>query len=310
MKTPEISVVMSVHNGAVHLRESIESILSQEGVEFEFIIVNDGSTDESRDILSEYARRDSRIRIIDQENAGLTKALIRGCAETRGEFIARQDNGDSSLPGRLKKQLLYAKTRNTAALVSCGCRYYGPGMEHLYDVVPDEAEATECLLTLDLAQIKGPSHHGSTMFSRDLYLKVGGYRANFYFAQDLDLWTRLVEYGSHCIVPEVLYETALEVDSLSGVYRKEQMETAKLILECGRLRRNGLNEAPALRRANLIIPSRIRKGGSRIRRAQTYYFIGTCLTQRKNPIAKKYFASALREFPLHLRAAARLLFIL
>lgn len=301
---------MSVYNGAARLRRSLDSIVLQEGVDFEFIIVDDGSTDESPKILAEYATSDPRIRLIHQENTGLTKALIRGCAAARGRYIARHDAGDISLPGRLKKQLFYVKARNAAALVSCGCRYYGPGMEHLYDVVPDEAEATKRLLTLDLGQIQGPSHHGTTMFSRDLYSKVGEYRANFYFAQDLDLWTRLVEYGTHYIVPEVLYETILDIDSLSGVYRKEQMKTAKLILECGRLRRNGLNEAPALRSANSIGPSRIRKGGSRIRRAQAFYFIGTCLTQRKNPIAKKYFVSALREFPLHFRAAARLIFIL
>ncbi|MFI5295189.1 MAG: glycosyltransferase family 2 protein [Thermodesulfovibrionales bacterium] len=301
---------MSVYNGEARLRRSLDSIVLQEGVDFDFIIVDDGSTDESPKILAEYAASDPRIRLIHQENTGLTKALIRGCAAARGRYIARHDAGDISLPGRLKKQLFYVKARNAASLVSCGCRYYGPGMEHLYDVVPDEAEATKRLLTLDLGQIQGPSHHGTTMFSRDLYSKVGGYRANFYFAQDLDLWTRLVEYGTHYIVPEVLYETILDIDSLSGVYRKEQMKTAKLILECGRLRRNGLNEAPALRSANSIGPSRIRKGGSRIRRAQAFYFIGTCLTQRKNPIAKKYFVSALREFPLHFKAAARLIFIL
>ena len=83
---PHISVVMSVYNGAKYLRESIESILSQEGVDFEFIIVNDGSTDNSKNILVEYAARDNRIRIIEQENKGLTCALIRGCKEANGKY--------------------------------------------------------------------------------------------------------------------------------------------------------------------------------------------------------------------------------
>ena len=87
---PEVSVVMSVYNGASHLRASIDSILQQDGVDFEFIIVDDGSTDESPSILDDYAARDARIRLIHQENQGLTKALIRGCAEARGKFYPIQ----------------------------------------------------------------------------------------------------------------------------------------------------------------------------------------------------------------------------
>ena len=96
-----VSVVMSVYNGAKYLRESVESVLSQEGVAFEFIIVNDGSTDDSGIILAEYAARDDRIRIIEQENTGLTRALIRGCDEAQGKYIARQDADDISMPNRL-----------------------------------------------------------------------------------------------------------------------------------------------------------------------------------------------------------------
>src|SRR5262249_54753964 len=85
MKTyPEVSVVMSVYNGASHLATTLDSILSQEGVELEFIVVNDGSSDKTGQILNDYARRDSRMHIIHQENTGLTHALIRGCNVARG----------------------------------------------------------------------------------------------------------------------------------------------------------------------------------------------------------------------------------
>ena len=98
---PKVSVVMSVYNGACYLRAAVESILSQQGVVFEFVVVNDGSTDSSGTILDEYALQDPRLRVIHQNNTGLTRALIRGCGEARGEFIARQDADDVSLPGRL-----------------------------------------------------------------------------------------------------------------------------------------------------------------------------------------------------------------
>src|SRR5450759_1549651 len=104
-RNPEVSVVMSVYNGASHLAATLDSILSQEGVKFEFIVVNDGSSDKTGQILNDYAQRDSRVRIIHQENTGLTRALIRGCDAATGEFIARQDAGDASLPGRLARQL-------------------------------------------------------------------------------------------------------------------------------------------------------------------------------------------------------------
>ena len=76
----EISVVMSVYNGASSFAVTMNSILSQEGVKFEFIVVNDGSTDNSGEILDDYARCDDRVRVIHQGNTGLTRALIRGCA--------------------------------------------------------------------------------------------------------------------------------------------------------------------------------------------------------------------------------------
>jgi glycosyltransferase involved in cell wall biosynthesis len=305
--TPNISVVMSVYNGAPHLRETIDSVLSQEGVTLEFIIVNDGSTDTSPEILENYSRRDSRVTIIHQSNQGLTKALIRGCAEASGPYIARQDAGDISLPGRFSKQLAIITEGPDCALVSCGTRFVGPECEHLYDVTPDPSDATQRLLVLDLADVRGPSIHGCTLFPKALYDQVGGYRPEIYFAQDLDLWLRLAERGNHIVLPEILYQASVRVASISGIYRKEQVETAGIVLECARRRRNALSETPALDRAQRIRPSG-RKHGNRISRARTLYFIGVCLRNRSNPQAQSYFRRALLTYPLHLKSAARLLF--
>src|SRR5262245_5437953 len=105
---PDVSVVMSAYNGGNRLHETMHSILSQEGVSLEFIIVNDGSTDGSDLILDEYAVHDARVRVLHQENQGLTRALTKGCAAAKGEYIARQDVGDIALPNRLglQKQVL------------------------------------------------------------------------------------------------------------------------------------------------------------------------------------------------------------
>lgn len=306
--TPEISVVMSVYNGAPHLHESIDSILSQEDVDFEFVIVDDGSTDESGKILDEYAARDGRVKVIHQENAGLTKALIRGCAEARGEYIARQDAGDISLPGRLQKQLLCIQSHADAALVSCGTRVIGPSGEHLYDSGQNAGDATDQLLTLDLKAIRGPSHHGGTLFPGDLYKQVGGYRPVFYFAQDLDLWLRFVEQGKHIVLGDILYEATITVNSISGLHRRDQIQLAKIMLEAARLRRKGMTDIPALEKAAAIKPS-VGHSATRLDRAKALYFIGMCLKMRNDAeAAKKYFRKAVNIFPLHFKSLIRLLF--
>jgi glycosyltransferase involved in cell wall biosynthesis len=296
---------MSVFNGAHDLRGSVESILSQEGVDLELIVVNDGSTDDSVKILQKYST-DQRVRIINQENQGLTRALIVGCASARGEYIARQDAGDISLPGRLIKQLNSISENKDLAFVSCGTRYIGPRGEHLYDVSQESAETTSNLLSLNPDNIRGPSHHGSTFFSRSLYERVGGYRPAFYFAQDLDLWIRLAEHGGHVVIPEILYEASVTVESISGLHRKEQVALTTIMLEGARLRRKGLSEQRILNQAESIRPV-VRQPASRLVRARAFYFIGSCLRQRKDPQAAHYFRQALKSYPLHLKSAVRLL---
>ena len=303
---PDISVVMSVYNGARDLSKTLDSVLSQKGVSFEFIVVNDGSTDQTPQILEQYACRDSRLRVLHEPNQGLTKALIKGCAQARGKYIARQDAGDRSLPERLVRQLDFVERQPGAAFVSCGTSFVGPKGERLYEVIRQADGATEALQTLQLDKIHGPSHHSSTIFSKHLYEHVGGYRGAFYFAQDLDLWVRFAEQGMHAVMPDVLYEASVTVGSISGLYRKEQVELAGLILESARLRRAGLGDEKVLEAARQVRPSSFRRIGRR-RRARSLYFIGMCLRKSRNPQATSYFRQSLSAYPLHVKSALRLL---
>jgi glycosyltransferase involved in cell wall biosynthesis len=305
--SPDVSVVMSVYNGAAQLRESVESILGQEGVKLELILVNDGSTDESGEISESYASRDQRVTVVHQDNQGVTRALIRGCAAARAQYIARQDVGDLSMSGKLATQLELIMNRPDASLVSCSTKFVGPKGEYLYEVKPDPANATALLLTLEQSEIRGPSSHPSAIFSRALYQSVGGYRAAFYFAQDLDLWVRLAERGKHVVMPEILYQASVSVASISGLYRREQIETIGLILESARLRRSRLSDAAVLHKAATIRP-RARRGNSRLVRARALYFVGSCLKRRNDPGATAYLKEALRVWPFHLKSAVRLLF--
>jgi len=302
---PAVSVVMSVHNGGADLHASIRSILDQTGVDLELIVVDDGSTDDTAALLDQLAAEDARLRKLHQNNQGLTVALARGCALARGRFIARQDCGDISLPGRLRAELDAFEHAPDAALVSCATRFVGPAGELLYEVSIDSATADASLLTLSPQDIRGPAHHGSTMFPRALYEQVGGYRKEFYFAQDLDLWTRMIEHGRHRVIQETFYQASFALGSISSLHRARQIATAQAILECARLRRAGEDESTALAQAALIRPEK--QGATPAERAAALYFVGVCLRKRNDARAKDYFRRALRTYPLHLKSAYRFL---
>jgi len=164
-QTPEVSVVMGVFNDERYLRASLQSVLAQEGVDFEFIIVDDGSVDGTADILAEFARCDARLRVFTRPNEGLTRALIWGCEQARGCFIARQDADDLSMPGRLVAQAELLRADKELSFVSSWAEMMGPDDEPLMlHTRPGTAiEATELLMR----RRSGPPGHGSVMMRRD-----------------------------------------------------------------------------------------------------------------------------------------------
>ena len=304
MRVPDVSVVMSVYNGDATLEATLDSVLSQEGCDFEFVVVNDGSTDKSRQILDAYASRDARLRVVDQANTGLTRALIAGCAVARGEFIARQDVGDISLPLRLHLQHKLLRERADVVLVSCGCRVLGPRDEHLFDVNRIGDELERGLSWLDVAQLQGPPHHGSTMFRRQTYLEVGGYRPTFVVAQDMDLWLRLAETGRCWGLDVVGYEATLAANSISGRRRDEQIRLGTLAVACATRRRAGGTDQSLLDAAKLPL-KQPRKPMTKREEAKFLYFIGSCLRKRDPATSKAYFRESARTYPLLVRALVR-----
>jgi len=307
---PEISVVMSVYNGAQHLRESMDSILSQEGVDLEFIVVNDGSTDNSGKILDEYAQKDNRVRVFHQKNQGLTKALITGCAQVRGKYIARQDAGDISLPRRLISQKKALDKNPEVVFVSCWTEFFGPEWEPLYVVKGTSQVSSSSYILKDEqnGMFTGPTAHPSVMFRKQGYWAVGGYRKEFYYAQDWDLWYRLAEAGKFLIVPEILYRFHLMPGSLSGRSKKGQDALMKLVIECAEKRSQGLSDEAVLKKAELIRPNKkSNRSFDELNDAKWLYFIGENLRKNEDDRAARYFKKSLEACPFHLRAWARLL---
>ncbi len=305
---PDVSVVMSVFNSAGTLATTLESILTQQGVGLEFILVDDGASDGSGAILDDYARRDSRVRIIHQANTGLTRALIRGCAEARGRYIARQDAGDQSLPGRLAQQCALLDENPDVVMTSCGTRFLGPEGEWLDNTVQGSNELALGLQQQQSNRLRGPSHHGSVMFRRSAYQAVGGYRAAFRVAQDMDLWVRLIEWGGCLATPEVLYQATWTLGSISHVQRVQQVLATRAIVACRTRRRRGEFEAPVRERLarDLARPRPAWTAPPNLVNARFYYYIASLLEQRQPVVARQYLGRAIHSWPWHLKAWVKL----
>lgn len=304
--TPEISVVISVFNGADELGASIDSLLDQQGADFEIIVVNDGSTDATPVVAESYAARDSRVRVIHLRRVGLTRALGAGCAAARGAFIARQDCGDRSLPGRLARQRAAFESCSDLVLVTSGTRFLGPARETLYEIAPDTDELRRGLSAASASSIRGPSHHGATMFRRAAYEAVGGYRSAFAVAQDIDLWLRLFEAGACVAIPEIHYEATLSIGAISHARRAEQIATMEAITDAAQRRRVGMSDAATLAQWRDGEAARARNR-PRADAAAFYYFLGCVLRERAPSRARDYLRLAAREAPWRPKTWLRLM---
>lgn len=199
---PLVSVVMAVLNGSQYLPKVMGDILGQTFTDFEFIIVDDGSSDGSGAALDRYSERDDRIRVIHQENRGLGAALARGCALARGELIARMDVDDRTHPERLARQVEYMSVRSDVIL--CGTWAWQAATSDGPDALLAPPDDHNLLLAL-LERGGNALVHGSVMFRRNAYVDLGeGYRMPRY-CEDFDLWLRLAERGRLGIITEPMY---------------------------------------------------------------------------------------------------------
>lgn len=306
-RAPRVSVVMSVYNDSARLIRALDGILDQDFSDFEIIVVDDGSTDQTSLVLEQYRKRDPRICVITQENTGLTRALIRGCAAARGEFIARHDADDWSSPKRLSTQVDILDSDLRVGFVSSATQFVGPQQEPL-ELVRQSLEsevATERLLNDRV----GPPAHGSVVFRRSLYEAVGGYRAEFYFGQDSDLWLRMAERSLIAYSTEVLYTACRDVDTISGRMGRVQQQFGDIGLACRAARRAGHSDSQVLQEAarltDLIRTSR-RSGSGYAGASSMAYLIGSSLSKRGHASARNYLWQAIRLNPLNWRAWARL----
>jgi glycosyltransferase involved in cell wall biosynthesis len=216
MRSPYVSVVLAVYNDAPYLAHAIESILIQTFSNFEFIVVDDGSTDDTSQIIERYANRDTRICSFRQENQGVVSALKRGIEAAQGEIIARMDGDDISLPRRL--EVLTAPLLNDQSIVLAGgnCELIDEYGKHIGIRNINTNYANEYIKKRMIFQ------GGDIAFRKEVYKCVGGYRSGFRYAQDYDLVLRIAEQGTIVKLSEVTYKLRITVDTPSFARRKQQ----------------------------------------------------------------------------------------
>jgi glycosyltransferase involved in cell wall biosynthesis len=217
---PKVSVVMPAYNAAAYLDEAIRSILTQTFRDFEFIIVNDGSSDDTRSILDKYQKLDSRIRVYHQENRGMISALNRGCRLAGGRYIARMDADDISCNNRLERQVEYIeKHPHIGILGSWICMEKNGSVAGTWRP-PTGPKTLKWTLFFGVCVA-----HPSVLMRRRVIEHLDFYRAEATHGEDVDLWLRasaITEFGN---VPEVLLKYRVWEGSTSQVLRQPRRET-------------------------------------------------------------------------------------
>lgn len=209
MTQPLVTILMPVHNGADFLAEAIDSMLCQSLRDFEFLIVDDASTDSSASIVQNY--REPRIRLIQsRERLKLSGALNLGLDQAQGRYIARMDADDISLPKRLERQVQFLENNSDIGLCGSWIRYFGASTALLERPVnPDEIRAFTLLDT--------PFAHPSVMLRRDLVerhqLRFDG---SYFPTEDFELWVRILRHTQAANLPEVLLHYRVHGKSLTG----------------------------------------------------------------------------------------------
>lgn len=243
MNGPTISVLMPVYNSDRYVDRAICSVLAQSWSDFEFLIVDDGSHDRSREVIERHAQSDRRIRVLGGAHRGITHALNLALESARGELLARMDADDICFPHRFAQQ--HAFLVQHSGVVAVGC--------YLQTIDEDGDPIATMKWPLDHASIargllcgKGGIPHPAAMMRRSSVLQVGGYRSEFRFAQDKDLWLRLMDIGELANLAQPLLQYREHLFNSGHLHGQEQAAAVASSVAEARARR-GIEPAVGFR---------------------------------------------------------------
>jgi glycosyltransferase involved in cell wall biosynthesis len=227
----KVSVLMSVYNGSTYLQESIDSILNQTFSDFEFVIIDDCSTDDTWSILTQNAERDQRIILIkNDQNLGLTKSLNKGLNIVKNDFVARQDADDISLPQRLEREVSVLTQIPNCVMVSCHIQVILGGNKKVVEVMDRSCSPEQASWYLLFYNRIGG--HSQVMYRRNIVLELGGYSEAWPYTEDYELWCRLSRTKRKIIIlPEVLLTYRRHNQSISAQKSNEQQTNCNRLVQ-------------------------------------------------------------------------------
>jgi len=215
---------MSVYNGEKYLHEAIDSILNQTFKDFEFLIINDASTDRTAEILQSY--QDPRIKIVNNEkNMGLTKSLNKGLKLAKGEYIARMDADDISMPNRLDTQYAYMKSNPDLAICASSYEQIDKNRNTIR-IIKRYLGCEQLYYFLTFANWLA---HSTVFLRKTMILKLNGYNDQLMQAQDYDLWYRVSRIGKVIQIGEILLRLRTHQNNMSSKYKNSQKYIANLV---------------------------------------------------------------------------------
>lgn len=219
-RNPKISVIMPVYKGDEYLSEAVDSILNQTFSDFEFIIICDNPTNETKDILDKYQQSDSRIHVFYQEQQGLANSLNKGITLAEGKYIARMDADDISLPERLQIQYDFLETNSNIGL--CGTWIENFGQKSGIHQLPITNEDIKSKIFFGYAIA-----HPSVMIRKEKIDGAGGYNSHFNYIEDYELWTRICDVTEVYNIPKILLKRRVHGGNITIEKRDMQLNLLK-----------------------------------------------------------------------------------
>ena len=235
VSTPRISVLMPVYNAAGFLAEAVESVLRQTRADFEFIIIDDGSTDASGAMLAAYAAKDRRIRLVTRPNTGYAAALNEMLGYAAAPLLARMDADDIAMPARFEEQAAYLDAHPECVAVGSRVLLIDEEGAPIRDMATSERHEQ-----IDAEHMRGEGGaiiHPAAMIRADAVRRIGGYRIERSPAEDLDLFLRLAEVGQLANLGARLLRYRIHLGSVGHTKRAAQIRAARAAVEDAHRRR-------------------------------------------------------------------------
>jgi hypothetical protein len=286
MTTPTVSVVMSVFNGERFLPEAIESILDQSFKDFEFIIIDDGSTDRSASILDSYKNSDSRVRVFHEQHAGLVNSLNRGCALAQGKYLGRMDADDVASIDRLALQVDFLELHKEIGVLGGTVEWIDADGKSLgiYPYPFEDAEIKTELLR------RCAMWHPTILLRREVLAWAGGYR-HIAGAEDYDLWLRVARQFQLANLETVILKYRIHPQQVSMQLKMKQVLGTIAVQVAAQKRAEGLSDP--LDNVNEITPETLVAWGIPLSE-QRNEFVSECRRWNRLMCMAGEYATALK----------------